>query len=312
MLNTSRNMSDTTHVTPAIVRIFIHKLPAFCMAWTGTDGTGALNTAYSFDLGKSWKSNPPLWKETSHAGPALAYQNEKLFMAWTGSNPGHNLNIMQSADGGATWSGKHILNDSSIAAPALISYMGVLIMAWTGTDGKRHLNIASSKDEGRTWTKVPVGDLSLGAPSLAQYTSGAGFSHLFLAFTGTDNHLFVKSCEGLKVEYFSHPDHNRIAETSSYGPSLAVMDSGEGKDIFLAIAWTGQDARHSLNVAYSLQGFSPFGNKEVSPHDTSNAGPSIVKNSNYPAENDQLGWVWSGSNGGHLNFAPGTALGFKA
>ncbi len=190
--------------------------------------------------------------------------------------------------------------------------MDVLIMAWTGTDGERHLNIASSRDEGRTWTKILVGDLSLGAPALAQYTSGAGFSNLFLAFTGTDNHLFVKSCEGMKLEDFSHPNHNRIAETSSYGPSLAVLDSGEGKDIFLAIAWTGQDARRSLNVAFSLQGFPPFGNKKVSPHDTSNVGPSIMKNSHYPAENDQLAWLWSGSNGGHLNFAPGTALGFKA
>lgn len=312
MLSASRNMSDTTHSTPSIVHLLLNKQPALCMGWTGTDGTGALNISHSLDHGKHWIKSVPLWKETSIAGPALANHNEKLFMAWTGSNPGHNLNIMQSVDGGATWKGKHTLGDSSIAAPALISYMGVLIMAWTGTDGMRHLNIASSSDEGQTWNKVLVGDMSLGAPALAQYSSGAGFAHLFLAFTGTDNHLFVKTCEGLKLQDFARPDHNRFAETSSFGPSLAAMYSGEGKDIFMAIAWTGQDSRHSLNVAYSLQGLSPFGNKEVSPSDTSNVGPSIMNSSNYPAEADQLGWVWSGSNGGHLNFAPGTALGFKA
>ena len=64
MLNTSRNMSDTTNATPSIVHITINKLPAFWMAWTGTDDTRALNTAHSFDLGKSWLKNPPLWKGT--------------------------------------------------------------------------------------------------------------------------------------------------------------------------------------------------------------------------------------------------------
>jgi hypothetical protein len=228
--------------------------------------------------------------------------NNKLFLCWTDANQ-QRLQLMSSSDNGRTWHDKRtIAEESSIAAPAIAHYEGLLVVAWTGTDGAGTLCVATSGDEGRTWTKVILPEWSGAGPSLTSYTSGAGFPYLFLGFTGTDNVLRVRWCQSLNFDEFTKPGYQIqvLGETSDDAPALSVLDQGEGKDIFLAVAWTGTGDRQ-LHVSYSLQGFSPFTRKATAPDDTSGTAPALITYRNFPAVDDQLVLTWTDQNS-HLNF----------
>ena len=315
MIATFKPLPETSHFGSALIPVATDGPgPAFVMAWTGTDGQAKLNSSYSNTGGTTWNktlvrqtgpsrlgATPSDW-ESSAAAPALTMHNNKLFLCWTDSDQ-QRLQLMSSSDHGRTWHNKRaIAEESSIAAPAIASYEGLLVVAWTGTDGAGTLCVATSDNEGRTWNKVTLPEWSVAGPSLTWYSSDAGFPYLFLGFTGTDHALRVRWCQSLNFAEFSKPGYQIqvLGETSDNGPSLSVLNQGEGKDISLAVAWTGTDDRQ-LHVSYSLQGFSPFSPKTTAPDDTSGAAPALITYRNFPAENDLLVLTWTDQNS-HLNF----------
>lgn len=292
----------------------------FVLAWAGTDGQTKLNSSYSHTGGATWDKavvrqghagqvgrQGQQGYESSTAAPALAVHNGTLYLCWVDTD--QRLQLMSSADHGRTWTGKRAVDqESSGAAPAIASYAGRLVVAWTGTDGAGTLNLATSADDGHTWEKVVLPEWSVAGPTLSSYVSGAGFGYLFLGFTGTDHKLRVRFCQSQSFEEFTKPGYQTqvLGETSDDAPALTVLDQGEGKDIFLAIAWTGSGNRQ-LNVAYSLQGFSPFGNKATAPDHRGTAAPALVTYRHFPAEPDQLVLAWTDQDA-HLNFSAADKL----
>ena len=320
MVAVNKFMPDTSIAGPALIRLgpgagqFGHpELDGqFCMGWTGTDGAGLLNTALSPD-GSVWDKTIIPTGDTSIAAPALAWHGARLFLAWAGTDGAGELNVMASLDGGKTFvpESKHTLGETSGEAPALYSYRGRLVLAWTGTDGAGTLNVATSADEGASWQKTVMPERALGGPALTSWTSGAGFSSLFLAWTGTDHRLNVRWCDGAAVEQFGVANFHKqtLDETSDLGPSLASFEQPQTGDLYVAIAWTGRDVRRRLNRMVSFEGFAPFGFKLTS-EESSTAAPAVLTYSNSFGPPDELVFAWTGTDGeGHLNFAPGPAIG---
>jgi len=313
-------LPETSPFAPALVALpeASPAAPAFLMAWTGSDGQHKLNTSRSDTGGTVWNKqlvheehrtrrplNPGEHWESSSASPALAVHHDVVYLCWAAPSD-KRLWLMSSTDRGSTWSNKHPIDEeSSDGAPALLSYGDSLVTAWRGTDGAGTLTIATSSDDGATWSKVVLPEWSIAGPSLAQYASGAGFPYLFLAFTGTDHKIRTRSCQGGDFASFGRPveaaEGQTLNETSDYGPAIAVLDSGEGKDIFVAIAWTGTGDQH-IHVTYSLQGFSPFGNNSVSRDNVASTSPAMIKFAEFPAEDDKLVLSWADQEA-HLNFA---------
>jgi hypothetical protein len=323
MIATFKGMPETSRFGPSIVQIATDgPAEGLVMAWTGEDGAGTLNSSYSNTGGTVWNKTI-IHNETSVAAPALVQRDGILYMAWAGTNPAHNLNVMSSTDRGAHWGHldgplqalpgrarpwKHsIPNEGSDFAPALIWYLGRLVLSWTDRNGT--VCLAHSQDEGKTWSKVTLPEQSIAGPSLAAYASGAGFSHLFIAWTGTDHRLNLRSVEGANFDAFAAPNQgSAIADTSAQGPSLAVLNEGEGKDIFLAMAYSSNDGDRKIHVIYSLQGFSPFGNGSTAD-DSSEGTPAMFTHRDFPAQNDELVFAWAGTDGeGHLNLCPAGKL----
>src|SRR6185437_10825127 len=235
--------------------------------------------------------------ESSSAAPALVQHNGILFLCWTDLQG--RLQLMSSTDNGRTWSAKQpIAQESSIAGPALHSYDGDLVVAWTGTDGAGTVCIATSGDDGQNWAKVVLPEWSIAGPALTSYIDGAGFTYLFVGFTGTDHQLRVRFCQSRNYQQFTVPASQGsvvTGQTSDDAPSLSVLDQREGLNIELAIAWTGTGNRQ-LNAAYSNQGFSPFGRPGTAPDDHSSGGPAILTNRLFTQENDTLILAWTDQN----------------
>jgi hypothetical protein len=86
---------------------------------------------------------------------------------------------------------------------------------------------------------VIPGATSNNAPSLA---SSRGL--VFIAWTGTDNRLYVDNMDVQMSNMLPLGTSVPGAPTSPYGPSLAPDPNGS----MLDIAWTGTDSQHHLNV----------------------------------------------------------------
>jgi hypothetical protein len=310
-------LDDTSFTGPSLIAL----APGLCMGWTGTDGARTLNTALSSDQGATWNKTIVPTGDTSIAAPALALHNQKLFMAWTGTDGEGTLNIMPSPDGGRTFQAdrKHFVRTSdgfekSIARPALISYRGLLLIGWTGTDGRGHLNLASSSDEGATWqNKVTMPETAIDGPALTFLSggvSGAGFTALVIAWTGTDaaHHINTRTCSDTFFKQLKAPGLSKstFPDTSDFGPSLTTAIRRDTGDQFVVIAWTGTDPDHRINMGNSDNGII-FGGKRTSD-ERSSATPAVLKFSLRPP--DELVYAWTGTDGaGRLNFAPGPNIG---
>ena len=302
-------LPETRPFAPALVAVPpATSIPAFVLAWTGSDGQHKVNISRSDTGGTTWdkqllRPNGP-W-EGSSAGPALAVHHGVVFVCWAAAAD-QRLWFASSPDSGRTWSTKQpVADESSDGAPALVSYLGMLVVAWRGTDGAGTLNLATSPDDGRTWSKVVLPEWSIAGPSLARYASGAGFSYLFLAFTGTDNQIRTRSCQQTDFASFGRPvasgEGQTLHETSDSGPAIAVLDTHEGKDIVVAVSWRGTGDDH-IHATYSLQGFSPYGNNTNAADTLTETNPAMITFSQFPAEDDRLVISWSDPRQ-RLNFA---------
>jgi hypothetical protein len=308
MVATYKPMPETSHFAPALASVSGDGPgTSYVLAWTGTDGQAKLNTSYSDTSGTVWDKmivRDPNGgsSESSIAAPALVQHNDILFLCWTDQQG--RLQLMSSTDKGRTWSAKQpIAQESSIAGPALATYDGDLVVAWTGTDGAGTLCIATSGDDGQSWAKVVLPEWSIAGPALTSYIDGAGFTYLFVGFTGTDHQLRVRFCQSRNYQQFTVPASQGsvvTGQTSDDAPSLSVLGQGEGVDIDLAIAWTGSGNRQ-LNAAYSNQGFSPFGRPGTAPDDRSSGGPAMLTSRHFPEEPDSLILAWTDQSS-RLNF----------
>lgn len=115
--------------------------------------------------------------------------------------------------------------------------------------------------------KAILPETSIDGPALSSvFTPGSPSNRSVIAWTGTDaaHHLNVEtSANGLNF------GNKRILdETSPYRPDVTQMAGGP-----IAVAWTGDNPGHWLNVLYDVYG-SP--KKLTLSHDSSDAAPAVT------------------------------------
>ncbi len=137
--------------------------------------------------------------------------------------------------------------------------------------------------------KVTLPQTSIDGPAL--WTSATGDIRAEIAYTGTDpaHRLNVMtSADGIH-----YGDKHILSETSFARPALVRLGSGSGDSI--ALAWTGTDRSHRLNV---LVGNPGHGYTKLTLNQMSFTAPSLAMNGGY------LYLAWTGTDANHsLNVA---------
>lgn len=139
-------------------------------------------------------------------------------------------------------------------------------------------------------SKYILAQTSIDGPAL--WTSATGTIRGVLAYTGTDSahHLNVMtSTDGL-----NYSDNRILNETSFVRPALVRFGSGTADNI--ALAWTGTNSNHSLNVIVGRPGFGYT--KLTLWHDQSFTAPALA------LKGSDLYLAWAGTDANHsLNVA---------
>lgn len=130
-----------------------------------------------------------------------------------------------------------------LAATVLVSLTTVLSLA--GMSNVVQASPQATYGAPKEGTKITLADTSIDGPAITTTYSPA----TALAWTGTDaaHHLNVMiSSDGLH-----YSSKHILPELSLWRPALAFIDSGRGAPYgTLVLAWTGTDARHTLNVEF--------------------------------------------------------------
>jgi hypothetical protein len=240
--------------------------------------------------------------ETALGGPAMINRNDfDVVLAWSGTdNPSH-LNVILSADG-INWGGKFTIpNETTPNAVALAfdgtqSPLGRTFIGWTGRDSDHSLNVMSTLNiDLLAWgNKHTLNERSHHGPALL-FANG----RLFIAWTGTDDHLNVMSSGDLGATW---QNKRTLGETSPTEPALALWNGT------LILMWNGTDSDHHLNFIQSSDGGLSWGNKVIIG-DTSDHHPAMALGA------DQVPYFcWAGRGNAQLNLLhseSGSTTGFQ-
>ncbi len=144
-------------------------------------------------------------------------------------------------------------------------------------------------------TKVTLPETSPTGPAL--WTAGAGSSssafNAVLAWTGADaaHHVNLRtSSDGLH-----YGPTVTLGETAISRPAVTVIAASAAAPRTVILAWTGRDARHSLNVLFDVFNVTSHRSK-LTFADTSFTGPAIVNHFSMVFENLLLGWTGTDAN----------------
>jgi beta-N-acetylhexosaminidase len=91
----AQTLSETSAAGPAGFAVADTSMPAYWMAWTGTDAARSLNVRFTPSLSQWPQSDKTVLSDSAFGGPALGYAGDigKTLLAWTGTDAGHHLNI---------------------------------------------------------------------------------------------------------------------------------------------------------------------------------------------------------------------------
>jgi len=150
------------------------------------------------------------------------------------------------------------------AKPEVTFCNGRFYTAWASIDSPPQLYIGYSTTPGQISTVVPINDhlwqfidmthhQSTG-PSIVCWKNSPNGSQLYVAFTGTNNQLYVGYFDGNPSDGYLNK-HSMVSETSNFSPALTVQPSPNNT---LRIAWTGTDGPQgnsgTLNIKASNDG----------------------------------------------------------
>ena len=137
--------------------------------------------------------------------------------------------------------------------------------------------------------KVTLPDTSIDGPALDSVGN-----ETVLAWTGTDaaHHLNVEtSTDGLR-----YGNKRTLNETSPFRPDVVVTPVQAG--FVVALAWTGTDANHSLNVLFDVYGSQSSPKKLTLHNENSFTAPALIFGPFF-------GLAWTGTDANHsLNVLP--------
>jgi hypothetical protein len=270
------------------------------VAFPGGGGLGAAAPNYKINVmpvqpdaaSDSWSFERLLvLEETTHEQPSLVYYGGKLWLAWTGTDTAHRLNLMPltiTADSHVVPGPKIVLDWTATGGPSLIEYDAKLYMGFSGGGGlggakpNGALNLAWSSD-GTTWPSSQLQVLtdyhSLLSPSLAVLPQRSAPAELFIAFTGTNQLLYLVSTNGPGPRYLKELKpgafQNDYPETSDFAPSLTLFFASANSIGDLSYVWTGSgNNRHLYRIA--AVGWADLTQEHDAYSDTSAFSPSVV------------------------------------
>jgi hypothetical protein len=158
---------------------------------------------------------------------------------------------------------------TSPSAPAFTWFRDGLHIAWRGTDRDNRLNVQNLT----TGHVTTLADTTSAAPALAVVDDC-----LYLAWTGTDRQHRLNVAVSKDGRSFTKAPTLGQTTPADNGPALAPHPHG---DVKLAVAWTGTDALHQINLAYASDGIH-FGPAHPVPSTSSQHGPALAKAGNGP------------------------------
>ncbi|MFV8174617.1 hypothetical protein [Mycolicibacterium peregrinum] len=283
------------------------------LSWRGKPNK-RLNVIYSEDGGSSFRGKLTMNERTSCA-PALAFVPEVQsdsggvstpatgVLAWAGVDGVLHLatmNIATRRRGSAVEEGTSCtrpvaLEEMSEHGPALANSGSQLFLAWTAR-GDRSLNLVDLQVEAatadvtprlRTGRKVTFNQQSLAAPAMVEHGG-----NLYLAWTGTDNHLNVG-----RILIISRPNSEL---TARIGESVTLVERSDSAPAVssvgdrLWLAWKGF-RNADLNLMYSTDNGATFRDKQL-VGEASRFAPAL---SEVPTPGGNFGLLvaWTGTDG---------------
>lgn len=254
-------------------------------------------------------------EDTSSERPALAVFNNHLWIAWTGLDPLHRLNLVSFPQLGAQPDFRVVFNGTAVGGPALTVYNNLLVMAWCGGGGlgggqpNGQINLGWSTD-GRSWPNetnpgIVLNQTSWHGPALAPMISEGGpNAGLLLAWTGTDEQMYVGRASEMRFDQFNDPQGNKqiTDEYSEVGPGMASFNRYPftGSDWSVTVSWAGKDSPHNLNQMGAGENSTTVGYKQTYT-DTSPFEPAVCHAAD---SSDNWVYAWAGADGVHrLNVA---------
>jgi hypothetical protein len=257
-------LRESSAARPSVLLVREGTANRVVLAWTGTDARHSLNVLY--DVYGARKKITISDNTPSYMAPSLAFFNGQIWLAWTGTDASHSLNVRAMGPQGLTPGAKTVLSQqwsgfTSRDGPSLRVDMRdhLLLITWIFLALPPTIDLAQSSD-GARWSasfSPPPPQTSIATPdamALPASSLTAGIPSYYWAWTGTD------SANSLNIAYTSTL-HSwpapvvTLRERGFGGPSLGYLDgsaNGEGHQI--ALAWTGVDPAHHLNVAlFSIQ-----------------------------------------------------------
>lgn len=234
VFGTAYTLTDTTlaSVGPSLDTYYNN----LYVAWLGIDhhlNVGRYNLADPSHLADKVTLN-----ETSPNAPSLSDFGGRLYLGWRGTNG--QLNIISSMDG-STFNTKVSYNIAIRTSPTLVSAGFYLFVGWEDISANSSIVIGQYNPSQPTNLIVVVTNTTSQFPVGLVFEGNAGYPALTVAWrTTSDAHIHLGLFEGSPTLAFP----KSTAETTPYGPALAIADGGGP-----FMSWTGTDVAHSINVS---------------------------------------------------------------
>jgi hypothetical protein len=200
--------------------------------------------------------------ETTAHRPAAAVHKGTLFIAYTDRTPAGQIHLLAFTS--ITQPPTSIaLPETAAGGPALASYNGNLVLAFAGGGGfgaaapNTQLNVMWSPD-GHTWSannQFVSTHTSLFSPALAPMVDNGVDSILMLAFTGTNNQVYILKAPLMNFAQLNADPGQGLAmqvtnHSSDFGPGLASFNesnptgaAGDGDNWTQTLIWAGAGDR---------------------------------------------------------------------
>lgn len=274
-------------------------VPAAALAWTGTDSNHSLNVMLSTN-GTSFGQKVTL-SESTFTRPAILVVPQpsgyKVAIAWVGTDPGHSLNIDWDVYGSRQ---KQTFSETSPYAPSITWYNNQIWLAWTGTDGNHSVNVAPLGANGLNEGQKKVFSAGAsGAPALVD----DGTTNKMALSWASSNGSWLNFAESADGQNWSTDSSALNLQSSPWAPSLVatpLVPSGMGP---YAIAWTGTDSAHTLNLMNAATQ-TGWPSHATLLSDQADAAPSIGFVAGLGNRGSNILMAWTGTDASHhLNIA---------
>ena len=220
-LDSNQTLGYTSNEGPALGSV----RGALYLAHAGQDGRLYLD--FNSATKPNWGPGAIDTNQLTDDIPTMASVDNRLFVSWTGNDDHLNVAEINTTDDGSFTSlaAPEVLGYTSDVGPRIAALNGALYLAHAGQDGKLYLDFRSAGNPNsarkNTWGPgaFDTGQFTSDSPSLFALDN-----QLFVAWTGTDDHLNVAIINtAADGSILGLTNHDVLGYTSNVGPSLGAL-----------------------------------------------------------------------------------------